>query len=105
MYMQICFRCIALPSTPHIHSLSLSLSPSLPPSLSLSLSLSLSPALQLVHECRDTLKEAIGVRKKYREVMEVVTRDDHTLEQVEVDMEFFETDLNKVLMVSGERVN
>ena len=37
--------------------------------------------------------------------MEVVTRDDHTLEQVEVDMEFFETDLNKVLMVSGERVN
>ena len=55
--------------------------------------------MQLVHECRDTLKEAIEVRKKYREVMEVVTRNDHSREQVDADLEFFESDLNKVLMV------
>ena len=57
-------------------------------------------SLQLVYECRDTLEEAIKVRKKYREVMEVVTRNDHCMEQVDGDMEFFESDLNKVLMVS-----
>ena len=61
--------------------------------------------LQLVTECRNTLGEAIEVRKKYREVMEVVTRSDHSKEQVDKDMEFFESDLNRVLMVSsGERV-
>ena len=37
--------------------------------------------------------------------MEVVTRSDHSKEQVDKDMEFFESDLNRVLMVSsGERV-
>ena len=46
--------------------------------------------------------EAIKVRKKYREVMEVVTRNDHSMEQVDSDMEFFEADLNKVLMVRKE---
>ena len=50
-------------------------------------------------ECRDTLTEAIKVRKKYREVMEVVSRNDHCMEQVDSDIEFFETDLKKVLMV------
>ena len=61
--------------------------------------------LQLVHECRDTLVEAIKVRKKYREVMEVVTRANHSMEQVEGDMEFFENDLNKVLMVRRGLIN
>ncbi|CAI8049832.1 Mitogen-activated protein kinase kinase kinase 4 [Geodia barretti] len=54
---------------------------------------------QLVTECRNTLGEAIEVRKKYREVMEVVTRSDHSKEQVDKDMEFFESDLNRVLMI------
>ena len=58
--------------------------------------------VQLVYDCRDTLEEAIKVREKYREVMEVVTRNDHSMEQVDGDMEFFESDLNKVLMVSRE---
>ena len=61
--------------------------------------------LQLVHECRDTLVEAIKVRKKYREVMEVVTCANHSMEQVEGDMEFFENDLNKVLMVRRGLIN
>ena len=52
-----------------------------------------------MYDCRDTLKEAIKVRKKYREVMEVVTNNDHSKEQVDLDIEFFEADLKKVLMV------
>ena len=58
---------------------------------------------QLVCECRDTLTEAIKVRKKYQEVMEVVSRNDHCMEQVDSDIEFFETDLKKVLMVRKEK--
>ncbi len=56
---------------------------------------------QLVRECRDTLEQAIEIRKFYRERIELVTRNNPCkLAQVEADIEGFETDLKCLLEVS-----
>ena len=57
---------------------------------------------QLADECREILEHAIDVRDFYRENMKVVLKaQPQKAEQVEADMEAFETDMKNVLKVRG----
>jgi len=54
----------------------------------------------LADECREILEHAIDVRDSYRENMKVVLQaQPQKAEQVEADMEAFETDMKNVLKV------
>ena len=61
-------------------------------------SLPLSP--QLAGECREILKHAIDVRESYRQNIDAILMNTPSkAEQVEADLEGFETDMKNVLKV------